>query len=83
MVQAYNLGTRNVPLKLAKAISEVSNKEWRDGSFLEKVSPISRDLLRFWDPEGSFSDLRNFNFHKGQWQAILNTIYVHEVLKTK
>jgi len=27
--------------------------------------------------------LRNFNFHEGQWQAILNTIYVHEILKAK
>jgi len=83
MVQAHHLGTRNIPLKLAEAITAVVNKEWEAGSFIEKVTPITRDLLRFWDPEGSFSDLRNFNFHQGQWQAILSTIYVHEVLGIK
>ena len=83
MVQSHHLGTRNIPLKLAHAITEVVKAEWERGEFLEKVTPITKDLLRFWDPEGSFSDLRNFNFHKGQWQAILNTIYIHEVLKLK
>ena len=83
MVQASHQGTRNIPLKLAEALTAVVNTEWENGEFLEKVTPITKDLLRFWDPEGSFSDLRRFNFHKGQWQAILNTIYVHEVLKLK
>ena len=83
MVQATHLGTRKIPLKLAAAITAVVKAEWESGEFLEKVSPITRDLLRFWDPEGSFSDLRHFNFHIGQWQAILNSIYIHEVLKIK
>lgn len=83
MVQATHQGTRNIPLKLAEALTAVVNAEWESGEFLEKVTPITKDLLRFWDPEGSFSDLRRFNFHKGQWQSILNTIYVHEVLKLK
>lgn len=83
MVQSTNLGTRNIPLKLAEVITAIVNAEWESGEFLEKVTPITKDLLRFWDPEGSFSDLRNFNFHIGQWQAILNTIYIHEVLKLK
>ena len=83
MVQASHQGTRNIPLKLAEALTAVVNAEWESGEFLEKITPITKDLLRFWDPEGSFSDLRRFNFHKGQWQAILNTIYVHEVLKLK
>ena len=83
MVQATHQGTRNIPLKLAEALTAVVNAEWESGGFLEKVTPITKDLLRFWDPEGSFSDLRRFNFHKGQWQSILNTIYVHEVLKLK
>ena len=68
MVQSKNLGTGNIPLKLAQAISEVVNAEWESGEFLEKATPITKDLLRFWDPKGSFSDLRHFNFHKGQWQ---------------
>ncbi len=83
MVQSTHLGTRDIPLKLAQAITEVVKAEWEKGGFLDKVTPITKDLLRFWDPEGSFSDLRNFNFHKGQWQSILNSIYIHEVLKLK
>ncbi len=83
MVQSTHLGTRDIPLKLAQAITEAVAAEWKSGSFLDKVTPITRDLLRFWDPEGSFSDLRRFNFHVGQWQAILNSIYIHEVLKIK
>ncbi len=83
MVQAKSLGTNTIPLKLAELISKMANKEWKEGSFIEKVSPITKDLLRFWDPEGSFADLRTFNFHEGQWQAILNMIYVHEILKVK
>ena len=81
MVNAQSLGTRDIPLKLAKIVTKLANKEWEEGSFIEKVTPITKDLLRYWDPQGSFSDLRNFNFHQGQWQAILNTIYVHEILK--
>jgi type III restriction enzyme len=83
MVQAIHQGTGNTPLKLADAITAVVNAEWENGNILNKVTPITKDLLRFWDPNGSFSDLRNFNFHKGQWQSIINTIYVHEVLKLK
>mgnify|MGYP001221601598 CR=1 FL=1 len=83
MVQSNNLGTRNIPLKLAQAISEIAKAEWESGNLLDKVTPITRDLLRFWDPQGSFSDLRKSNFHMGQWQAIINSIYMHEVLKNK
>jgi len=83
MVTAKSLGTGSTPLKLAELISKMSNKEWKEGTLIEKVSPITRDLLRFWSPDGSFADLRNFNFHEGQWQAILNAIYVHEILKVK
>ena len=83
MVNTKSLGTRNIPLKLAELITKMANKEWEDGTFMEKVSHVTKDLLRFWDPNGSFGDLRNFNFHEGQWQAILNTIYMHEILKVK
>lgn len=83
MVQSIHKGTRDIPLKLAEAITAVVNAEWESGEFLEKVTPITKDLLRFWDPEGSFADLRNFNFHKGQWQSIRTSIYIHEVLKLK
>lgn len=83
MPTTKSLGTGEMPLKFAKAITEIANKEWKDGTFLQKVSPITKDLLRFWDPQGSWRDQRDIQFHEGQWQAILNTIYVHEILKTK
>ncbi len=83
MVTAKSLGTGATPLKLSREITAIANEAWSNGAFLEKVSTTTGDLLRFWDPNGSFSDLRNFNFHKGQWQAILNTIYVHDILKIK
>lgn len=83
MVTTKSLGTGATPLKLAELVTKMANKEWVDGTFIEKVSPITKDLLKFWSPDGGFADLRNFNFHEGQWQAILNTIYVHEILKVK
>jgi type III restriction enzyme len=49
---------------------------------LEQVTDITGELLRFWFQQ-DYLDTRNINFHPGQRQAILNTIYAHEVLKTK
>ncbi|KZX16161.1 type I restriction enzyme EcoKI subunit R [Methanobrevibacter cuticularis] len=72
-------GTGSNPLDMANFLSGEVNKSLKDGSFLDKVSPITQDLLKYWFDE-SFSDLRDFNFHKGQKQAILNIIYLHEVL---
>jgi DNA or RNA helicases of superfamily II len=82
MVTPKSLGTRHIPLKFAKIITQKANKEWEDDTFLDKVTPITRDLLRFWFQD-AFCETRRFNFHEGQKQAILNTIYMHEVLKTK
>ena len=59
MVNTKSLGTRNIPLKLAEIITKMANKEWEEGTFMEKVSQVTKDLLRFWDPKGSFGDLRN------------------------
>ena len=58
MVNAKALGTGNIPLDLAEIISKMANKEFKEGSFLEKVSPVTQDLLRFWDPNGSFSEIK-------------------------
>ncbi len=77
------IATGELPLDFAKLVSEQANAEFEDGSLLEKVSPITRELLIYWNPNGNFAEVRNINFHKGQWQAILNTIYLHEVLKIK
>lgn len=67
-------------LKLAKRLSEIVKSEFESGEMLEKVSPITKELLRFWFCE-PFTDLREVNFHIGQKQSILNVIYLHEVLK--
>ena len=67
-------------LRFAKLISDRVNAEMEDGSFLERVTPTTRALLTFWFDD-VFTETRTLNFHEGQRQAILNTIYVHEVLK--
>jgi len=72
----------NISLELAKRLSEQVNSAWEDGSFLSHVTPITKDLLRFWfAPE--YMETRRANFHKGQRQAIMNVIYLHEVLQAK
>ncbi len=81
MTTSLNTGTRDIPLKFAKALSSIVNEEWEGGRLAEKVTPVTRDLLRFWFND-SFCEARTINFHEGQKQAILNTIYLHEVLKT-
>jgi len=49
----------------------------------EMVTETTANLLRFWFLQ-DFMDLRKaLNFHVGQKQAILNTIYAHEVLGAK
>jgi len=47
---------------------------------LEKVTPVTADLLRWWFQQDCI-DGRAINFHEGQRQAILHTIYAHEVLQ--
>jgi len=75
-----NTGTRDIPLRLAEKITAAINVEWNSGEYIEKVSPITQDLLKFWFTD-SFCENRNINFHEGQKQAILNAIYLHEILK--
>lgn len=75
-------GTALVPLELAKIISANANREWEEGKFLQKVTPITAELLKYWFGDG-FCDVREINFHEGQKQAILNTIYMHEIKKTE
>jgi len=80
MPTPVNTGTRDIPLRLAEKITSIVNSEWDKGDFVEKVSPVTQDLLRFWFSD-SFCENRNINFHEGQRQAILNSIYLHEVLR--
>lgn len=79
MSRMTHQGTRDIPLLFAKTLTNIVKKAWQDGSFIESVTPITKDLLQFWFND-AFCDVRNFNFHEGQKQAILNTIYLHEVL---
>jgi len=82
MPTPVNTGTRDIPLRLAKEITTIVNSEWESGDFIDKFSPITQDLLRYWFND-SFCDNRSINFHQGQKQAILNAIYLHEILKTE
>lgn len=77
-----NTGTRSLPLKFARILTARANEAWENGELLAKTTPITQELLRFWLSD-VFCDLRPFNFHFGQRQAILNTIYAHEVLQAE
>ena len=49
----------------------------------ELVSEPTANLLKHWFHSDFVDFRRGLNFHIGQKQAILNTIYAHEVLETK
>ena len=72
----------NTSLELAKRLSETVNEAWESGELLDQVTPTTQELLKFWFSE-EYCSLRNRNFHAGQRQAILNIVYLHEVLKAK
>ncbi|WP_305804147.1 DEAD/DEAH box helicase family protein [Stenotrophomonas sp. YIM B06876] len=72
------------PLPLASALSHKAQQlclglEHGEAEILELVTPTTAALLRWWFGEDACAS-RNFNFHVGQRQAILNTILAHEVL---
>ena len=69
-------------LQFAKDISNQATSAWFSGDFLEKVTPTTKTLLEYWFVDG-YTELRQINFHDGQKQAILNAIYIHEVIKSK
>ena len=68
----------NVSLLLAQRLSDKVNAAWETGELLEQVTPLTRELLQHWFCE-PFTQERMVNFHIGQRQAILNTIYLHEI----
>ena len=72
------MNTGKIPLDLAKAVSAAADAAWKDGSFGKAVTPVTRELLKYWFEE-PFTN-RPLNFHEGQRQAILNAIYLHEVV---
>jgi type III restriction enzyme len=82
MATPINIGTRDIPLRLARTLTSKVNELWASGEMMAKVTPVTRDLLTFWFTE-PHTDTRYTNFHEGQRQAILNTIYLHEILGVK
>ena len=81
MPNRTNTGTGEYPLLFAKELTKIVNAEWENGNILRAVTPVTADLLKWWFEE-TFTSVRDRNFHQGQRQAILNAIYVHEVLKS-
>jgi type III restriction enzyme len=71
----------DVSLEVAKRLSARVNEEFESGNMLEKVTPTTHDLLNYWF--GAYCEQRKVNFHEGQRQAILNIIYLHEVMGVK
>src|SRR3989344_1532095 len=82
MATPINIGTRDIPLRLARTLTDKVNELWANGEMMAKCSPITRDLLTFWFTEPHI-ETRYANFHEGQRQAILNTVYLHEILGVK
>ena len=68
------------PIAFAKAVTERAKAAWEDGSFMDSVTPTTRALLTYWFDD-AYVDMRDLNFHIGQRNAILNVIFIHEVLK--
>ena len=82
MPSPISIGTRDIPLKIAKELTDKVNASWDNGELLSKVSLITQDLLKFWFKE-PHTETRYINFNQGQRQAILNAIYLHEILNVK
>ena len=81
-MNATNIGTRDIPLQLANAVSQKAKQAFADASLLNAVTPITKDLIKFWFLS-PYTETRPVNFHEGQQQSILNIIYLHEVLGLK
>ena len=64
----------------ARIAEECAGLETGNAPMLEKVTPVTADLLRWWF-QSDCVDARAVNFHTGQRQAILHAIYAHEVLQ--
>lgn len=76
------INSNNASLELAKRLSETVNAAMESGEMLEQVTPTTRTLLEYWFGN-AHCEQRQRNFHTGQRQAILNIIYLHEIIKEK
>lgn len=76
--------TDNISLAHARRVSEAANASFDDGrgEMMTRVTPTTAELLKYWFC-APFTDERSCNFHAGQRQAILNIIYLHEVVKAR
>ncbi len=81
-MNATNIGTRDIPIKLANAVTAKANEALADGSLMNAVTPVTKDLIKYWFLP-PYTETRPVNFHEGQQQSILNVIYLHEVLGLK
>jgi type III restriction enzyme len=72
----------HLPLAFAVTLTKSANDAWESGAYLEQVTPTTARLLRFWFSPAQESE-REVNFHDGQRQAILNVIYLHEIVKAE
>jgi type III restriction enzyme len=71
--------SQNLTAKVSAACVGLENG---NAEILDQVSEITAELLKWWF-QSEFQDSRQFNFHIGQKQALLNVIYSHEVLGIK
>ncbi len=62
------INSSNISLELAHRLTDVVNAAWKSGEMLEKVTPTTASLLNYWFGEGFCNE------------AILNIIYLHEVM---
>lgn len=63
----------------AKVEEVCQGLETGEAPILDQVSEMTAELLKWWF-QADFQGARQFNFHPGQRQALLNVIYAHEVL---
>lgn len=74
----------NLSLELTRRVSETANASFDNGrgEMMTRVTPTTAELLKYWFC-APFTEERTCNFHAGQRQAILNIVYLHEVVKVQ
>ncbi|MDQ3510218.1 MAG: DEAD/DEAH box helicase family protein [Pseudomonadota bacterium] len=75
------------PMALSNALTRLTQEvsaglEAGSAPILERVTPVTAELLLWWFGEAARRRRRN-NFHPGQRQAILNVIVAHEVIDSR
>ena len=74
-------GFADIPLHLAKEISQQANHAFHTGAMQKAVTPTTAELLKYWF-EASYCDIRNINFHEGlrthqqRWKSNLLRLFV-------